>query len=147
MTAVHFKKIGSRYQVRFSYDPKLVDHIKASIPSWARTYDPATKTWTILERSYAMKFALDCKSGGLNTVSGLDEDEEKRRKAPPPPPVALPQRNWADELMGRCTPELRTSLYRALAKVLHTDVGGDGSLMAELNDARNKLDRADEAAS
>src|SRR5262245_49429136 len=147
MTQVHFKKIGSRYQVRFSYDPQLVDHIKASVPSWARSYDPASKTWTITDRGYALKFGKDCASGNVHQVVGLEEDEEKTRKAPPLPPPKAPQRNWADELLSRCSPEQRTSLYRALAKVLHADVGGDHALMQELNEARNKLDRANEAAS
>jgi hypothetical protein len=139
MTAVHFKKVGSRWQVRFPYDPRLVEHIKQTVPSWARSYDPATKIWTITDRSYAMTLGRDFKSGGFHTVVGLDEEEEKTRKAPPPPPPALPTRNWADELLGRCSPTLQTAVYRQLSKALHADVGGDGQLQQELNDARNKL--------
>ena len=54
----------------------------------------------------------------------------------PPPPPQLTE-GWARELMRRCTPEMREKVYKALAKVLHQDVGGDGTLMQELNDARN----------
>ena len=57
---------------------------------------------------------------------------------PPPPPPQITE-NWARELMRRCTPEVREKVYRALAKVLHEDLGGDGRLMQELNDARNQV--------
>ena len=54
---------------------------------------------------------------------------------PPKPPPALTE-NWAKELMRRTSPELREKVYKQLAKVLHEDLGGDGRLMQELNDAR-----------
>lgn len=65
--------------------------------------------------------------------------DKYKSKTPPPMPPPPPQltEGWARELMRRCTPEMREKVYKALAKVLHQDVGGDGTLMQELNDARN----------
>ena len=54
---------------------------------------------------------------------------------------------WADVLLARCpTAELREKVYKNLAKVLHADLGGDGALMQELNDARNAYNRQEGTA-
>ena len=36
-----------RAVLRFPYDPWLVESLKDSIPSHARAYDPAERTWTV----------------------------------------------------------------------------------------------------
>ena len=68
-------------------------------------------------------------------------DDPTRHKPPPPMPPPPPQltEGWARELMRRCAPEIREKVYKALAKVLHEDLGGDQRLMQELNDARNGI--------
>ena len=137
MSTVRFEKRGSKYAVNFSYDPKLVEWIK-SFPSWARGYDPPTKTWT-LEPEYARRFAADMKANG-HTVIGLDGGQQQQRRQPPPPPPRqiVQKQNWADALFERIPPEMHTSVYRALSRVLHADAGGDDALQSELNGARSK---------
>jgi hypothetical protein len=72
---------------------------------------------------------------------GFHTGGSTRSKPPPPMPPPPPQltEGWARELMRRCPPELREKLYKAIARVLHTDLGGDQRLMQELNDARNQV--------
>jgi hypothetical protein len=150
MTAptVLFERKGTRYNVRFQYHARLVELIK-TIPSWARTYDPPTKTWTV-DRQFAESLAADYRRVGCKIV-GLEAEEERKRKAPPPPPPPPPAiapplaSSWAAAMLARADeldPDLGKSLFRALAKVLHSDVGGDHVMMSELNIARKARNEA-----
>lgn len=141
-----FEKRGSRYSVRFPYHAQLVEMCK-TVPSWARSYDPPTKTWTF-EREYAHSLAADFRAVGCKVI-GLDAEQERARKAPPPPPpraVEAPQASqWAAMMLARADEldaDLAKSLFRAIAKVLHSDVGGDHVMMAELNVARKARNEA-----
>jgi hypothetical protein len=142
MTTVRFMKTGREFRCSFSYDPRLVELCK-SVPSWARSYEPATKTWTF-DPQFAHMLAADFQSLG-HTVIGLEDTQERARRAPPPPPPpALPPADsWAVLLLARAAEaDLETSVYRALSKVLHTDVGGDATMMTELNAAFRNGNRA-----
>jgi hypothetical protein len=143
MSTIRFAKAGSKFSLHFAYDPKLVELTK-SIPSWARGWDAGTKTWTI-DAQYAHALAADFRALG-HTVAGLEAQQERARRAPPPPPPpppALPPADsWAVLLLDRAAAAgLELPVYRALARVLHTDVGGDSAMMAELNTARKATQR------
>lgn len=47
---------------------------------------------------------------------------------------------WADDILA--DPDLRDALYRAAAKRLHPDAGGDESMFKRLGDAKRVLDEA-----
>lgn len=53
--------------------------------------------------------------------------------------AAAGTRTWAEELLGRLTPEQADQVFKALTRVLHPDVGGNGGLMKQLNVARDFL--------
>jgi hypothetical protein len=124
------------WEIRFQYDPELVEEIKGFIPPGFRSFDPATKAWST-DAKFAQMFAAHIRSRGY-VVAGFDPPKPPPKPPLPPPPPQLTE-NWARELMRRVEPELREKVYRALAKVLHEDLGGDGRLMQELNDARNGI--------
>lgn len=130
---------GDGFDIRFKYDPDLVELIKDVIPAGNRKWDAHGKFWAA-DADWSKRFAEACRQKGYTTV-GLSAPP----RLPPPPPA--PVISWADVLLARCgTPELRQAVYRGLAKALHADVGGDGQLMQELNDARNSYTRQEPTA-
>lgn len=148
MSVVRFtSRPGNKWAINFSYDPKLVEAIK-SFPSYQRSWDPATKTWT-LDEAGAKQFAIDLRAKG-HTVEGYTPTGpgSARQRASTPPPLPPPRQvivkqNWAEALFERIPPELHTSVYRALSNVLHADKGGDDALQSELNGARRAAKERD----
>jgi len=133
---------GDGFDIRFKYDPALVDMLKAIIPAANRKWDPQGKFWSA-DAQWSRRFADACRQEGHKVV-GLSGPSGNVPRMPPPPPV--PVISWADVLLARCqTPELREKVYKQLAKVLHTDLGGDSKLMQELNDARRSYGRQETA--
>ena len=47
MTTVRFTPGLDEHVVRFAYDPAVVEAIKEIVPSYARSWRPATRTWLI----------------------------------------------------------------------------------------------------
>jgi hypothetical protein len=134
MSTVLFACHGATYTVRFRYDPTLVELLKAAVPGYARTWNPAAKEWTV-DAGHAPQLASALRATGHQVV-GLD----------PPPPRDVPgadNTQWARILFRRVGPNRRDPVFRALTKVLHPDVGGDHSLMQELNQAREQLTDGD----
>jgi hypothetical protein len=127
---------GDGFDIRFRYDPVIVELIKDVIPGHSRKWDQQGKFWSA-DTHWSKQFAEVCKQKGYKVV-GL-AGAAGPPKLPPPPPV--PVISWADILLARCpTPELRTAVYRNLARALHGDLGGSDILMQELNDARAQYD-------
>jgi hypothetical protein len=63
--------------------------------------------------------------------------EEEARRAPPPPPPDT--RLWPYIVLEATPCGWRTRVYKALARILHPDAGGDTALAAALNDARDQM--------
>lgn len=127
---------GDGFDIRFKYDPDLVDLIKAVIPADYRKWDAHGKFWSA-DAKWSKQFADACKQEGHKVIGLAGAGPPKL-----PPPPAAPVLRWADVLLARCpTAELREKVYKNLAKALHADLGGDGTLMQELNDARRAYDR------
>lgn len=53
--------------------------------------------------------------------------------------AAASDHNWAEQLLGKLSPEQSDKAYKALTKVLHPDAGGDNNLMRDLNVARDSM--------
>lgn len=62
MSTVRFQHHGNQFAIRFNYNADIVDLLKTSIPSFARTYDPHTKTWTAERHAMSCSFRLPCAS-------------------------------------------------------------------------------------
>jgi hypothetical protein len=127
MTAVVFTRAGTTFTVRFRYDPAVVDLIK-TVPSYARSWDPVAREWTI-GHHYVVPLEAALRALG-HQVIGLN-----------PPPRAGGSGQWAHTLLHRVGPLRREPVFRALTRVLHPDnpATGDAVLQRELNTAREHL--------
>lgn len=122
MTAVRFTARGTRhYSVNFNYNPSVVDIVK-SVPSYARTFEPATKTWMITT-DYADELADDLRAAG-HTVLGIEQNND-----------------WAKQLLRTVGHDRVDQVVRALSRILHPDniSTGDAELQRQLNTARDEI--------
>ncbi|HTX96848.1 MAG TPA: hypothetical protein VME67_19525 [Mycobacterium sp.] len=139
MSTVLFDRHGATYTVRFRYDPALIELVKAAVPSHARSWNPATKEWTV-SAGYAERLAKALRATG-HQVIGLEPSP-----ADPPPRAGAftsDMSQWARILFRRVGPTRRDPIFRALTKVVHPDnpATGDTAIQRELNAAREELDR------
>ena len=72
MTAVRFQRRGDVHAITFAYDPTIVELLKASVPSFIRSWNPDRREWLILEPVYATQFADTLRRLG-HTVIGLGD--------------------------------------------------------------------------
>lgn len=124
-----------RAVLAFPFDRWLVDSLKAEIPAYARTYDPATKQWTvdgpyIATARRLIEFAYP----------DVDiQDESPRFEAPK---RSTPRTSYTVlHLLPSAPPELVESAYKTLARLHHPDRGGDTEKMQELNAAIEEIRR------
>lgn len=122
------------WALRFAYDPVMVEGIKTAVPPEFRSWNPQERYWTILARTY-----VDAILSAAHAIGYVVEDrtpprprQQQQRQQPRPQPRGT---TWADALLADLDPELQKKVVRALARVLHPDLGGDARLMQQLNDA------------
>jgi hypothetical protein len=124
MTAVRFERRGDLYAIRFGYDPTLVAIIK-TIPSFARSWNPTTKEWTVID-AYAPQLAADIAALGY-LVTGLQRETHDTA-------------DWARILFRRVGHQRAGPVFRSLSRILHPDTPtGDAQLQRELNAAHDEL--------
>lgn len=123
MTVVRFECHGPTYAVTFSFDSRVVELIKATIPSYARSWWPAHKWWFI-DAQWARTLAMTLRCYGY-VVAGVDDHRQHERD----------RRDWARALFDRVGAARAPLVYRLLSKVCHPDHDGDHELQAELNEA------------
>jgi hypothetical protein len=126
---------GGDWTVSFGYNATIVQTIKAAVPSYARSWNRASKKWTVSEAwTHLLADALvdiGCQVFGLT-------DRGYRRGADNDTATRLADGDWARELFKAVGPERRDAVYRALSKVLHPDLEtGSTELQRHLNDARD----------
>lgn len=96
MTAVRFERRGDTHAVTFTYDPAIVELLKASVPGFVRSWNPVRREWLILvEPVYATQFA-DTLRGLGHTVIGIDASSRCRSGDDPA--------HWARILFRRVGP-------------------------------------------
>lgn len=142
MTAIYIRTgIIGDVDVSFRYNEQVVDLIKL-IPAHSRSYDPATKVWTILDQAEAKIFIREASALGFEVVDSRKASKakanagsgSKARASTPKPPAA----DWAAAMFQQIPDDaLRQKVYRALAKVLHPDTGGNAELFRQLTDAKD----------
>lgn len=148
MTSVYITSMNPRarspfggWDIKFAYDPDVVTHVKAVKPE-QRSYDPASKVWTVIDYIATWSLARRLEAHGHTVISDVD-DLCTHRQAPPPPPA--PERPaaiapWAEALLDAVGSERHDAVFKALARVLHPDTTtGDPLLMRDLNAARDRL--------
>ena len=142
--AVRYDARG-RARLTFPYHPIFVAEIKGCVPSWARSYEPATKTWVvatpydgpIIERMAAWWPDLLIRAGHPGS---------ERREAPPlTPPVQAETPHATLHVLQSAPREVIDAAYRALVKLHHPDrlptparAGGNAAL-ARINVAYERL--------
>ncbi len=110
-------KWDSSIELTFPYDPALVDALKANIPGRARSYQPATKVWSVTAAWAAIASRLMLET--FDDVEIVDDRQEPYRR--PEPIRTSDQRLAALHLMPSAPPELIEAAYRCLSKLHHPD--------------------------
>ncbi len=142
MTVVMFTPGSGGHVVRFAYDPAVVATIKATVPSYARSWQPATRTW-LIDPGWAPVLADTLRCYG-HTITGLDDRRRDDRRCD-----CGGDTGWARTLFRAVGPTRHGPVYRALSRVLHPDTdSGDVQLQRELDAAHAELlpQRKDPAA-
>lgn len=116
-------------EISFRYDATAVEMLKSAVPSFGRRWVSSGKTWEVT-RAYT-ETALTALRLHFGTTA-VEVTDLRPPKVKPATPIT--SRPWAAALFERLPDRLAEPAYRALTKVLHPDVGGDGRVMQELND-------------
>jgi hypothetical protein len=132
VTTVYVHSEGATATVTFKYDPTVVELIK-DIPGWARSWNPTGKQWILTDTRYLSGLLLQLSLHGHPTVTTGRPAGHK-----PPRPRSAPPETWADALFEAVGQHRIEPVHRALVKILHPDVGGDTSLLQDLNVARDR---------
>jgi hypothetical protein len=133
MTTVMFTPSPDGHIVRFAYDPTIVATIKQTVPSYARAWRPATRTW-LIDSGWASVLADTLRVLG-HTVTGLDDPRRDDRRCD-----CGGDAGWARALFRRVGPTRAGLVFRALSRILHPDTDtGDTQLQRELNAAHAEL--------
>ena len=128
---IRFIRVGSWTEVRFRYDPGAVNIIR-DVPG--REYHAEGKYW-VIDNQWVRTAVEDFERHGY-TCGGDIHAEEKWK----PPPKSSSQSSDVFVALFRAIPErLHKPVYKALARVLHPDAGGDVALMQQLNAANARL--------
>ena len=130
MTAVRFQRRGDIHAVTFAYDPMIVELLKASVPSFIRSWNPDRREWLILEPVYATQFADTLRRLG-HTILGIDDPPQRQHTTDPA--------GWARAVFQRVGPNRAPLAYKLLSRLCHPDHGGDHHLQVELNRAYAEL--------
>ena len=136
MTAPRIARLwDGSVRLTFPYAAELVDALKATVPGYARTYDPATRAWTVtpayagvatrlMHQIFADVETVDHTAAG----SGFDRGGDPREAAL----VVL-------HLRPTAPPELVDAAYKCLARLHHPDRGGSTATMQAINAAAEQI--------
>lgn len=91
-----------------------------------RRWDPSRKRWLIPSSDVPLAVAAFKRAGELVEIRDLRTAQGR----PQPEPSS-----WPSEMFAALPADLRAPAFRALAKVLHPDVGGNTAAMAALTTA------------
>jgi hypothetical protein len=133
MTAVRFERRGAIYAITLgSYDALVVEVLKATVPTYARSWNKPRREW-LIETVYGKPLAEALRQIGC-TIVGLDDqpDDPNRHHGPDPA-------GWARAVFQRVGPNRTPQAYRLLSRICHPDHGGDHQLQLELNQAYAEL--------
>jgi hypothetical protein len=121
-------------ELHFAYSPDAIAALKDGIPHTARHWHPAGKFWRIDEPFVDTALSVVCPHVGRLRVADL---RRPRAVSSAPAPV-----DWAQALFAALPEHLREPAYKALLRILHPDVGGDGRMAQRLNDTFRRRERA-----
>ncbi len=133
---ISWRADGSAADVTFPFDAFVVAEIKRAVPSPLRTYDPATRTWTVAARYVGdIYHLLDRVFGGVDIEGSRAGTSDHRRHASDDPWVIL-------HLRPTAPPELVSAAHKVLARLHHPDAGGSTAVMQRINGAVEQIREA-----
>ncbi|MFD4196633.1 hypothetical protein [Amycolatopsis thermoflava] len=111
---------------------------KDVIKAWGGRWNPTDRVWTVsafivpmlADRLRSCGFVVEFPHGEPQPGASESSPLVRAATATPAP--------WTEAMFAALPGHLRKSAYRALAKVLHPDAGGDTALMRQLTDAYEK---------
>ncbi len=121
----------------FPFNRGLVEALKREVPAYARSYEPATKAWTVNQPYIATAGALV-----EATFADVEVIDFRGARSSAPPPRTTPRTEYhVLHLQPSAPPELVEAAYRTLTKLYHPDRGGDTETMAAINAAVSVIRR------
>ncbi len=122
-------------RLTFPYAAELVDALKATVPGYARAYDPVTRAWTVAPAyAHAASQLMHDVFPDVETVDHTAAGPRFDRGGDPREAALV-----VLHLLPTAPPELVTAAHRCLAKLHHPDRGGDHDAMLALNRALEVL--------
>ena len=123
------------YRMTSAFNRELVDALKAFIPVSDRSYDPATKIWTFVEKTLAPLQGLIAKLGFNATIMTRQQVETSQQASSAAPAVrGRPLDAVIIEFVRILPYEAAKAAFRRAALELHPDRNnGDSSKMTTLN--------------
>ncbi len=126
-----------RAELRFPYDALFIERLKATVPAYARAYDPIGKTWTVrppyTDVAARLMFTVFPDVDVVEQTSAgttFDRGGDPREAAL----IVLHLRETAP-------PELIGAAHKCLARLHHPDQGGSHETMLAVNAAAEALRR------
>ncbi len=113
----------------FPFNRGLVEALKREIPAYARSYEPATKAWTVNQPYIATAGALV--EATFADVEVIDHSPNFSRPAPPTPRTEY----HVLHLQPTAPPALVEAAFKCLSKLHHPDAGGSVETMQQINEA------------
>jgi hypothetical protein len=121
-----------KISLRTPYQANFVDQLKLRIPSYARKWDPTAKTWMVDTTFH--KIAVDLCNACFAQVI-IDDRRQKQHRTNGRSTGAT---DWAAAMFAELPERLHKPIYKALAKNLHPDTGGNSEAMKKLTAAYDK---------
>jgi hypothetical protein len=128
------------YRMASPYNRELVDAVKSFIPVSDRSYDPATKIWTIVERQLAPLQNL-LKQLGITATIITRQQAEQASQSSPTQQRGKPLDTIILEFVKLIPQDCMVKAYRAAAMTLHPDKGGSMDKMSSLNAAWDRIQK------
>jgi hypothetical protein len=136
----------SAYRMTSPYNASLVDALKQFIPVSDRSYDPATKVWTFVERQLAPLQGLlkqlnmqpviitraQAEQAAQQAASSAGSQSTAAQRVKPLDTVII-------EFVRLLPYDAMRSAYRKAAMELHPDKGGSAERSAQLNDNWSRI--------
>lgn len=134
----------SAYRMTSPYNATLVDALKQFIPVSDRSYDPATKVWTFVERQLTPLQVLLSKLQMQPVVITRQQAEQaaqaqSQSNTGTSAARVKPLDTVIIEFVKLLPYDAARSAYRKAAMELHPDKGGDATRSAALNDSWSRI--------
>lgn len=117
------------FGIEFDWSPEMVDALKNELPSRSRKWNPDARQWYVRESVIGTVLYLAKKHCGGHEWLEFDDADDARQDLTTDKALATLH------LLPSAPPWLISTAYKALAKRMHPDAGGDLRAMQAVNAA------------